>query len=235
MGKRLFDVASSLLALVVLSPLFAAIGFAVMIDDGRPVFYCPTRVGRGGKPFRLFKFRTMKNRSNGGPVITGANDDRVTATGRVLRATKADELPQLLNVLLGDMSVVGPRPEDPTIVHDFYTEEDMETLTVRPGLASPGSLYNYVEGESLLQGEHVEQSYRDIVLPEKLRLELDYVRNASARLDSVVILKTVRLVSTRCLSAVSGFRCYGRTRSYQPSTRGVQPLSTAVPDTFGGR
>jgi lipopolysaccharide/colanic/teichoic acid biosynthesis glycosyltransferase len=126
-----------------------------------------------------------------GSRITGLQDHRVTTLGRFLRRTKIDELPQLFNVLRGDMSIVGPRPEDPAIVREHYSSTDLETLGVRPGLASPGSIYQYVEGDKLLTGKDPETSYVDKLLRTKLALDLVYIRRASLRRDIAVIGRTL--------------------------------------------
>jgi len=153
MSRRLVDLAVAGTALVVLAPLLAAIALAVWLSDGRPVVFRAVRVGRGGRHFTMLKFRTMRTGSGSrASVITGAGDSRVFRLGSWLRRCKADELPQVVNILRGDMSIVGPRPEDPAIVASSYRVEHLPTLSVRPGLTSPGSLYNYTHGEALLTG-----------------------------------------------------------------------------------
>src|SRR5436305_1549910 len=144
--KRVFDVAVSLLALVVLSPLLALIALAVKATSSGPVFHRGERIGRGGAPFRILKFRTMRINASG-PGLTRGGDARVTPLGRILRRSKLDELPQLVNILRGEMSIVGPRPEAPEYVR-LYTAEQRRVLTVRPGLTSPASL-RYRHEESL--------------------------------------------------------------------------------------
>src|SRR5215470_3363553 len=171
--KRALDVVVSLVALVVTLPLMVAIGMAVACESGRPVFYRGWRVGRDGRVFKILKFRTMVRAAGGlGGVITVAGDSRITRTGRLLRRTKLDELPQFLNVLRGEMSIVGPRPEHPNYVR-MYTEQQRRVLSVRPGITGIASVH-YRNEEALLRGENAEAMYRSVIMPDKLRLELDY-------------------------------------------------------------
>ena len=179
--------------LVVSAPLQLVIACAIAADDGWPVLYSATRIGRDGAPFTLYKFRTMAARADG-PGITGAGDPRVTRVGRVLRSTKLDELPQLYNVLRGDMSIVGPRPEAPEYVR-LYTPAQRDVLRVRPGLTSPASLA-FSHEEHLLVGPDAEQLYVRTILPEKLRLDLDYLSRRTLRSDLGVIARTVARVVT---------------------------------------
>lgn len=190
MARRLLDVALSGLALVVLSPLLLAAAIAVRLSSQGPVFYRAQRVGVGGRPFTMLKFRTM-HQHHGGQVITAQHDPRVFPVGAVLRKLKIDELPQLWNVLKGDMAIVGPRPEDPSIVEEHYTDQQRETLAVRPGLSCPGSLYNYTHGEKLLDTDDPEAAYVEQLMPVKLALDLVYVREASLAYDLEIILRTV--------------------------------------------
>lgn len=155
MATRPLDVAAAAVALLPAVPLCLVAAAGIWLCDGRPVLYESRRVGRGGAAFTMYKFRTMRCagrgvRTNGGGLITAARDSRVFAFGAWLRRWKIDELPQLVNVLRGDMAIIGPRPEDPVIVERFYTPLARETLAVRPGLASPGSIYNFTHGERQL-------------------------------------------------------------------------------------
>jgi lipopolysaccharide/colanic/teichoic acid biosynthesis glycosyltransferase len=190
MLKRAFDVIVSAAALLVLSPVLVVLALAVKLESPGAVFYLGNRIGRGGQPFKLFKFRSMVSGADRrGPGITTAGDARITRVGRVLRRTKLDELPQLLNVLRGEMSLVGPRPEDPRYVA-LYTPEQRRVLEVRPGITSLASV-RYRHEEQLLQGPDWEQTYITQVMPDKLAIDLDYVRAPSLRRDLGIIWQTV--------------------------------------------
>ena len=191
MAKRLFDVIASAFAMIVLSPVVVLAYFGVRLTSSGPAIYRAQRVGRGGDVFTMHKFRTMHVGSGTGSIITGASDSRVFLVGRILRAMKIDELPQLYDVLIGKMSIVGPRPEDPRIVKKYYSPHGLRTLEVVPGLASPGSIYNYTHGHLYLNDNDPELSYASKLLPIKLALELVYVRRASLWYDVTIILKTV--------------------------------------------
>ncbi len=147
----------------------------------------------------ILKFRTMQGARKGlaSSRVTAAGDARITRVGTALRAAKIDELPQLVNILKGDMSIVGPRPEDMAIVLEHYTDGQWETLGVRPGLASPGSLYNYTHAEKLVPASNPERAYLEEVLPVKLALERVYVHRASMRLDLKIILRTLGYIAMR--------------------------------------
>lgn len=187
-GKRLFDAAVSALGLILLSPLLLLACAAVRLTSRGPAIFRADRVGRGGRVFRIWKFRTMRTGA-AGPRITGADDSRVTAVGRWLRRSKIDELPQLVNVLRGEMSLVGPRPEDPYYVA-LYTAEQRRVLAVRPGITSEASI-RFRREESLLAGEDWERRYRTEILPEKLRQEIGAIESWSFRRDLGVIAKTI--------------------------------------------
>lgn len=189
MLKRLFDLTASLLGLLLLFPLFIVIALAIRLDTPGPIFYRATRVGRDGHLFKLYKFRTMIiNADQLGPKVTGASDSRITRVGRFLRRTKLDELPQLLNVIRGEMSMVGPRPEDPRYVA-LYTEEQRRVLQVRPGITSAASVA-YRHEQDLLTGEDWEQHYIDDIMPAKLKIDLDYVAKPGFWRDMQVIWQT---------------------------------------------
>lgn len=197
MLKRVFDVVAASLGLLVLSPLLVGVAAAIAWDSSGPIFYRGVRVGLGGRPFRIFKFRTMVLDADkiGGPSTAGG-DPRVTRIGAFLRAHKLDELPQLLNVLAGDMSVVGPRPEVQHYV-DMYSEEERVILSVRPGITDFASLWNADEGAVLADAADPEQAYMERIRPEKIRLQLEYVRQHSLMTDLRIVLRTVAAVVFR--------------------------------------
>lgn len=193
MAKRLFDFLFSLLALIILSPLFILVALLIKLGSPGPVFYLGTRVGRRERLIRILKFRTMTVNDRGGHArITSAGDPRITAVGRVLRRFKVDELPQLLNVIEGDLSLVGPRPEDPQYVA-LYTAEQRQVLNVRPGITSPASLRHRNE-ESILTGNEWERVYREKVMPQKLAMDLEYIQRATFWSDIGVVLRTVGVI-----------------------------------------
>jgi lipopolysaccharide/colanic/teichoic acid biosynthesis glycosyltransferase len=189
-SERFFDVTCSAAGLLFLMPVFAGIALMIVRDDGWPVFFSQTRVGRKGKPFRIWKFRTMRAGSHGS-VITAAGDGRVTRAGAMLRKCKLDELPQLLNVLKGEMSLVGPRPEVPEHVR---LEEPMwqAVLAVRPGITDLASLLYRDEERLLGAARDPNTFYRESVLPTKLFLNLAYLLSRSFRQDLKLLCLTVR-------------------------------------------
>lgn len=191
MVKRLFDIIASVAALVVLGPVILLAAIGVKLCSRGPAFYCAQRAGVGGRPFTLYKLRTMHvHQGAGASAVTGAKDPRIFAFGSLLRKAKLDELPQLLNILKGDMSVVGPRPEDMINVERYYDKLGWQTLQVRPGLAGVSSIYNYTHGEKLLVGPDVESIYARQLLPVKLALEVVYLQQASLTYDVRLILRT---------------------------------------------
>lgn len=193
MLKRFFDILASSAGLVVLSPVLIVLGVLVKLSSPGPVFYRATRVGRGGRHFELLKFRSMVvNADKIGPGVTGAADPRITPIGRFLRRTKLDELPQLINVLRGDMSVVGPRPEDPRYVA-LYTDEQRQVLSVRPGITSPASVA-YRNEEALLTGADWEQHYINAVMPAKLAIDMKYACSPSLWQDLRIIGNTIKAI-----------------------------------------
>jgi lipopolysaccharide/colanic/teichoic acid biosynthesis glycosyltransferase len=188
--NRLFDIACSLLGLILLSPLFLVVAVLIKLDSTGPVFHRGMRVGRHERPFRMVKFRTMVvDASACGPAITTADDPRITRIGRVLRRTKVDELPQLFNVLAGSMSLVGPRPEDPAMVAR-YSPQQRHLLSIRPGMTSPASL-SYRNEEAMLPLNSWERTYLEDVLPQKLAIELDYFARRSFARDVGLIMRTL--------------------------------------------
>ncbi|MGQ9648473.1 MAG: sugar transferase [Thermodesulfobacteriota bacterium] len=197
MLKRGFDFLSSLFGLILVSPVLATIAILIKREDGGPVFYRGVRVGRFGKPFRIFKFRTMVvNAEKMGGPSTADDDPRITKMGKSIRKFKLDELPQLINVLKGDMSIVGPRPEVQMYV-DMFTEEEKAILSVRPGITDWASIWNPDEGAILAGSADPEKTYMEKIRPEKIRLQLKYVRERSFWVDLKIIFKTLETVVHR--------------------------------------
>lgn len=188
--KRLFDILVAAGALIVLSPVLIAAAIGIRATSPGPIFYKARRAGRGGDPFEMLKFRTMHVGADRQSAITAATDRRVFGFGGLLRRLKIDELPQFWNILIGDMSLVGPRPEDPRIVARDYTGWMKETLLVLPGVTSPGAVYGYVFGEALLDDDDPEGSYARRLLPPKLALERAYLERAGFLGDLGYILLT---------------------------------------------
>jgi lipopolysaccharide/colanic/teichoic acid biosynthesis glycosyltransferase len=191
MTKRIFDLCASIIFLVLFAPFYLLIAILIKLDSSGPVHYQALRVGKNGELFKLLKFRTMKvNSSNSGPAITQKEDPRITRVGRLLREIKFDEIPQLWNVIRGDMSLVGPRPEDPRYVQK-YNEEQRKVLLVKPGLSSPASIqYRHEEKLLSMKTDDLEDYYVRQVMPEKLRIDLDYVENQSLIRDVAICFKT---------------------------------------------
>lgn len=193
-GKRIFDCLVSFWGLSFLSPLFVVIAVLIKFQDGGPVFFRQKRVGRGFKSFRIFKFRTMKvGAERIGPQITQAGDPRITPLGRFLRKTKMDELPQLVNVLQGEMSLVGPRPEVEKYVQ-YFKKDYEEILTVRPGITDYAALEFRNEEEILKNYPDPEKSYVEDILPQKIILYKKYLRNISFVTDLKLIFRTFRQI-----------------------------------------
>jgi lipopolysaccharide/colanic/teichoic acid biosynthesis glycosyltransferase len=197
MASRPFDLVLASLGCVAAVPLCLAAAAGIWITDGRPVLYKSQRVGRDGRQFTMYKLRTMRLQPPGRAAITGRQDARVFPFGGWLRRWKIDELPQIINVLLGDMAIVGPRPEDSAIVERCYGSLARETLNVRPGLASPGSIYNFTHGEDQLDSDDVEADYARELLPRKLALDLVYVRRASWFYDMRIIARAATVIVAR--------------------------------------
>ena len=195
-AKRGMDIAISAAALCVLWPVFLLIALAIVIDDPGPVFYRQVRVGRGGRPFRIFKFRTMVvDADKKGLSITVGRDSRITRVGAFLRKTKLDELAQLLNVLCGQMSFVGPRPEVPRYV-ELYTPYQRQVLLVRPGITDYASIAYRNENDLLAGADDPEKMYIETIMPDKIELNMKYLREISPLADLRLILKTVIAVIT---------------------------------------
>lgn len=194
MMKRLLDVVASAVGLVVTSPLLLVAAAAVRLESKGPVIFRQERVGRFGQPFEILKFRTMRPGTLGAQVTTG-DDPRITRSGRWLRSTKLDELPQLLNVLRGEMSLVGPRPEVPKYVAYWPEDSRHLVLSVRPGITDPASIIFRREAEELAAVDDPEQHYIDEILPRKVDLYCDYVRTRSIRGDLRLLAATLRTVA----------------------------------------
>lgn len=188
--KRLFDVIASGLGLIVLSPLFLILAIWIKLDSKGPVFYRQVRVGYKNKDFRIYKFRSMRVGADKGSLVTiGGHDPRVTKSGYFIRKFKFDELPQLINVFLGDMSLVGPRPEVRHYV-DYWTPEQMHVLDVKPGITDPASIKFRNENELMEKAEDPEKYYIEVIMQEKIKLYLEYVEKHSFLYDIGLIFKT---------------------------------------------
>ena len=188
--KRIFDIVMSGLGLICLSPLFLVLAVWIKSDSAGPVFYRQVRVGRGNKDFRLFKFRSMRPDSDKlGLITVGGHDPRVTRSGYYIRKYKLDEFPQLINVFVGDMSLVGPRPEVRKYV-DLYTPEQLRVLNVRPGITSLASIRYRNENEILAKAEDPDKAHVEQIMPDKIAIDLEYVENASLTNDIKLIFKT---------------------------------------------
>ena len=176
---RFFDLLFSTVGLMLLFPLFAIVSLGILFVSGWPVLYFQTRVGKGGRPFRLVKFRTMNNGAeHSGQLTVGGRDPRITPVGYILRKYKLDELPQLWHVLSGTMSLVGPRPEVQRYV-DHYTEVQRKVLSVRPGITDEASIAYANENELLSSATDPEKFYREVILPDKIRLNMFYINDPS--------------------------------------------------------
>ena len=192
--KRLFDIFASGLGLLILSPLFIVVAIWIKLDSKGPVFYKQLRVGRHNKDFYIYKFRSMRVGADSGSLVTiGERDPRVTRSGYFIRKFKIDELPQLFNVLIGDMSLVGPRPEVRHYV-DYWTEAQMRVLDVRPGITDPASIKYRNENELMEKAENPEEYYINVIMQEKIKLYLEYVDNASFWYDIKLIFKTFLVI-----------------------------------------
>jgi lipopolysaccharide/colanic/teichoic acid biosynthesis glycosyltransferase len=187
--KRALDIAVAAVALVVLSPVFAVVALAVSLDSPGPVFYRQVRVGRYGRPFRIHKFRTMRANAPGLSITVGA-DPRITKVGRFLRRTKLDELPQVLDVLEGTMSLVGPRPEVPRYVAMWPDDLRSVILSVRPGITDPATVELRNESEEFGDIEDPEEYYVTVLLPRKARAYAEYVRTRTLRGDLSIVWRT---------------------------------------------
>lgn len=189
-GKRAFDCMAAAIGLLLLFPVLLALSLLIKLSSPGPVLYRQERVGRGGKLFWIAKFRSMlEGADNGGPAITASGDPRVTALGGDLRRLKLDELPQLWNVLKGEMSLVGPRPEVPCYV-ETYSDSQRRVLVIRPGITDPGSILYRHEEQLLGDQPNPERYYREVILPHKLNLNLEYLSHISFSYDLSLLLRT---------------------------------------------
>lgn len=187
----------ALIAILILSPILIFVVIGILISDFGPIIYTAKRAGKNGKVLGVLKFRSMRISNKKESKITSKNDSRIFGFGKFIRLIKVDELPQLFNILKGEMNIIGPRPEDLSIVQDHYDDIMMESLTVNPGLASPGSLYNYTHIEDSLNESNVEETYIKEILPLKVKIDVVYVRNKSFFYDLTIIMKTVIIIFQR--------------------------------------
>ncbi len=224
MLKRTFDVLLAGLGLLIMSPVMLLVSLAVKLTSHGPVFYRGKRVGRAGLPFRIFKFRSMVvDADQLGGSSTSGNDVRITTVGRFLRSTKLDELPQLINVFCGDMSLVGPRPEVQEYV-DLYTDEEKRILELRPGITDWASIWNSDEGAVLAAAEDPDRAYLELIRPTKLKLQLKYLREQSFWTDLRIISCTLlRLVRSNWTP--NEIACYGKPGQLAASTQTQRPAA----------
>lgn len=192
MAKRLFDIFFSFFGLILLSPILLIIALIIKIKSPGPIFYRGERVGKGGKCFKIYKFRTMVPEADKiGGFSTASDDPRLTKLGLFLKKYQLDELPQLINVFKGEMSLVGPRPEVPFYV-DMMTEEEKKIiLSVKPGMTDYASLWNFHEGDILKGSSDPEKTYQEKIRPNKIRLQIKYVKERSFLVDLKIIVKTI--------------------------------------------
>ena len=193
MTKRLFDLLGATVALLLLAPLLLVVAAAIKLDSPGPVFFRQQRVGRGGVPFRIHKFRTMRDGALGLQLTVG-DDPRITRVGRWLRRSRVDELPQFIDVLQGTMSLVGPRPEVPRYVEHYPPALRERVLSVRPGITDPVSLAYADEGERLARAADPEREYVEVLLPRKLQAAAAYAERATLWTDLGVLLRSVRVL-----------------------------------------
>lgn len=189
--KEITDRVLAGIALIILSPIMLIAMIGIKISSKGAVLYKAKRMGKNMNPITVYKFRTMHMNADKEGAITAIDDSRIFSWGEVLRKTKIDELPQLFNVLGGNMSIIGPRPEDISIVNRYYTNEEKKTLDVLPGLACPGSIFNYTHGKQYLKGEDIDELYVKKFLHIKLALDLYYLRHWSLLYDIKIMFRTV--------------------------------------------
>ena len=195
MVKRVLDTILVLAGLIVTAPLFLFIALAIKLDSPGPIFYSGSRIGKDGKPFPMHKFRSMVSDADAvGGASTAGDDPRLTRVGKLLKKFQFDELPQFLNILKGEMSLVGPRPEVPFYVNMMTEEEKRVILSVRPGMTDWASLWNFHEGEILRGSPDPEKTYQEKIRPEKIRLQMKYVKERNFLIDLKIILQTIRQV-----------------------------------------
>ena len=197
MTKRLFDVVASFFGLLILTPVFALIAVWIKLDSAGPVFFRQERVGRFGVPFKIHKFRTMRVDAEKSGRLTVGADSRITRSGHFLRKTKIDELPQLIDVFVGRMSLVGPRPEVQEFIDCYPAEVREKVLSVRPGITDKASIEMVDENEILAKYDDARQAYIDIILPIKQAYYVEYVDSQSLLLDFKLIILTLKKIITR--------------------------------------
>lgn len=194
--KRLFDIIASGCGLLVLSPLLFVVAVWIKLDSQGPVFYRQVRVGKNNQDFRIIKFRSMRIGSDKGSLVTiGGRDPRITRSGYFIRKYKLDEIPQLINVFVGDMSLVGPRPEVRHYVN-YWTSEQMHVLDVRPGITDPASIKFRNENILMEKADNPEEYYINVIMQDKINLYLEYVKNTSFKNDIKLIFKTFKVIIT---------------------------------------
>ena len=194
MAKRLFDIFFSLFGLILLSPLFIVLSVIILFDSKGGIFYKQIRVGKNGIDFKLYKFRSMRIGSDKKGLLTiGGKDNRITRSGYFIRKYKLDELPQLINVLIGNMSLVGPRPEVRKYVY-LYSTEQLKVLSVKPGITDYASIQYSNENELLAKSSNPEKTYIEEIMPHKLKLNMIYINEISLSTDLKIILKTIRKI-----------------------------------------
>ena len=192
--KRLFDISASFIGLLLLSPILIALAIWIKLDSRGPVFFKQIRVGKGGKDFKILKFRSMYlDSEKSGQITVGDRDPRVTKSGYYIRKYKFDEIPQLFNVLKGEMSIVGPRPEVRRYVN-LYTKDQMQILSVRPGITDPASIKYRNENEILEKVEDPEDYYIKVIMQDKIRYNLEYIENKSFHYDIKLIIRTFKAI-----------------------------------------
>jgi len=195
MMQRLIDIGFALVVLILLSPLFLVTSVAIVLGSRGGPFYGGWRAGKDGAPFRMWKFRTMVSGADRSGAIAAPGDPRITRIGKFLRATKIDELPQFFNLLAGDLTLVGPRPEDLNIIQ-LFTPEQKETLRVKPGITGPGQIYYTTDqADSIPPGVAADQYYIDHLLGEKLRIDLEYLKRRTVWTDCGVVMQTISLIA----------------------------------------
>lgn len=219
--RRVIDIVVACFVLPLLSPLLVPISLAIVLESPGGPFYGGWRIGKGGRRFRMWKFRTMvKNADQTGGSITTRNDSRITKVGAFLRKTKLDELPQFFNLLLGDLTLIGPRPEDPGIV-DKYTPRQRQILEVKPGITGPTQLkYTMVEAQSITDEKDSERFYIEHLLDEKVLLDLEYIRKRTVLSDCRVVLQTIVLIVSALMQ-----------RGATPQSHASQPTPNSLPET----
>lgn len=198
--KACLDRLLALISLIILSPILLIAAIGIKCSSKGPIIYKARRMGKGMKPMVIYKFRSMHVGTEAQGAITGKRDPRIFAWGAFLRKSKIDELPQLLNILFGTMSIIGPRPEDIDIVNQYYTAEERRTLDVLPGLACPGSIFNYTHGDLYLSDYDTDEAYVNRFLHVKLALDLYYIDHWSLLYDVKIIFRTLAAILHTAIS-----------------------------------